>query len=144
MHTDIKPGLRSRFEYTVAADKTVPKLYREFAEFAQMPPVFATAYLVGLIEGTCQQAIVPYLDWPREQSLGTLVNFTHLAATPPGMTVTVEAEVIAVEGRTVRFRARAHDGRDLISEGIHERVVIDTERFLRKVSDKARAAGSAQ
>jgi fluoroacetyl-CoA thioesterase len=138
MHPDLKPGLRHRLQYTVAAEKTVPYLYRdEFPEFAQMPAVFATAFLVGLIEGTCQKAIVPYLDWPREQSLGTLVNFTHIAATPPGMRVTVEAEVIAVEGRLVRFRTRAHDERDLISEGTHERVVIDTERFLRKVAAKA-------
>jgi fluoroacetyl-CoA thioesterase len=142
MHPDLKPGLRSRFEYTVSAEKTVQKLYSEFSEFGQMPAVFATAFLVGLIEGTCQKAIVPYLDWPREQSLGTLVNFTHIAATPPGMTVTVEAEVIAVEGRTVRFRARAHDGHELISEGTHERVVIDSERFLRKVAEKARSTKS--
>jgi fluoroacetyl-CoA thioesterase len=137
MHPDLKPGLRSRFEYTVTAEKTVPQVYREFAEFQEMPAVFATAFLVGLIEATCQKAMLPYLDWPREQSLGTLVNFTHSAATPPGMTVTVEAEVIAIEGRLVRFRARAHDDRDLISEGTHERVVIDAERFLRKVAQKA-------
>lgn len=143
MHPDLKPGLRSNFEYTVSAEKTVPNVYREFAEFQQMPAVFATAFLVGLIEGTCQKAIIPFLDWPREQSLGTLVNFTHIAATPPGMTVTVEAEVIAVEGRMVRFRTRAHDGRDLISEGTHERVVIDADRFLRKVAQKAGEAGSA-
>jgi fluoroacetyl-CoA thioesterase len=140
MHPDLKPGLRGSFEYTVPPDKTVPHVYREFAEFQQMPAVFATAFLVGLIEGTCQKTIVPYLDWPREQSLGTLVNFTHVAATPPGMTVKVEAEVIAVEGRVVRFHARAHDGRDLISEGTHERVVIDADRFLRKVAEKARGA----
>src|SRR5262245_42190007 len=143
MHPDLKPGLRGRFEYRVPAEKTVPHVYREFAEFQQMPAVFATAFLVGLIEGTCQKAMVPYLDWPREQSLGTLVNFTHLAATPAGFTVTVEAEVIAVEGRTVRFHARAHDGHDLISEGTHERVVIDAERFLRKVAQKAEAAKQA-
>jgi fluoroacetyl-CoA thioesterase len=137
MHPDLKPGLRSRFEYTVAPEKTVPHVYREFSEFQQMPAVFATAFLVGLIEGTCQKAIVPYLDWPHEQSVGTLVNFTHIAATPPGMTVTVDAEVIAVEGRLVRFHARAHDGLDLISEGTHERVVIEVERFLRKMAQKA-------
>lgn len=142
MHPDLKPGLRSRFEYTVSTEKTVPKLYSEFSEFEQMPAVFATAFLVGLIEGTCQKAIVPYLDWPREQSLGTLVNFTHMAATPVGMTVTVDAEVIAVEGRTVRFHARAHDAHDLISEGTHERVVIDAERFLRKVAEKTRLTKS--
>jgi fluoroacetyl-CoA thioesterase len=140
MHPDLKPSLRHRFQYQVPPDKTVPHVYREFAEFQQMPAVFATAFLVGLIEGTCQKAIVAYLDWPREQSLGTRVDFTHLAATPPGLTVTVDAEVIAVEGRLVRFQARAHDGHDLISEGMHERVVIDTQRFLQKVAAKAAKA----
>src|SRR5262245_20260423 len=139
MHPDLKPGLRGRFEYRVPAEKTVPYVYREFAEFQQMPAVFATAFMVGLIEGTCQKAILPYLDWPREQSVGTLVNFTHLAATPPGMIVTVEAEVTAVEGRLIRFHARAHDERDLIAEGTHERTVIDAQRFLRKVTEKAQA-----
>ena len=143
MHSDLKPGLRGSFEYTVPAEKTVPHVYREFAEFQQMPAVFATAFLVGLIEGTCQKIMVPYLDWPREQSLGTRVDFTHVAATPPGITVRVDAEVIAVEGRLVRFRARARDDRELISEGTHERVVIDADRFLRKVADKARGAGGS-
>ena len=95
--------------------------------------------MVGLIEGACQLAIKPYLDWPREQSVGTHVNFSHLAATPPGLTVTVECEVIAVDGRKVTFKARAHDGIDLISEGTHERVVIDAARFNTKLENKRRA-----
>ena len=110
MHTDLKPGITSQFSYLVRADKTVPDLYPEFAEFQDMPRVFATGFMVGLIEGACQLAIKPYLDWPREQSVGTHVNFSHLAATPPGLTVTVECEVIAVDGRKVTFKARAHDG----------------------------------
>ncbi len=102
-----------------------------------MPDVFATGFLVGLIEGACQLAIKPHLDWPREQSVGTQVNFSHLAATPPGLTVTVECEVTAVQGRTVRFRARAHDGVDLIAEGTHERVVIEVARFKQRVAKKS-------
>lgn len=136
MSPDLKPGIRYRFQYTVPDDKTVPKLYPEFAEFRQMPEVFATGFMVGLIEGACQLAIKPYLDWPSEQSVGTHVNFSHLAATPPGLTVTVDCEVIAVEGRKVSFHATAHDGHDLISEGTHERVVIDAARFAERVSRK--------
>jgi fluoroacetyl-CoA thioesterase len=136
MSPDLKPGITYSFEYTLPADKTVPHLYPEFAEFREMPDVFATGFLVGLMEATCQLAIKPYLDWPREQSVGTHVDFSHLAATPPGMTVRVDCEVIAVEGRKLRFRARAHDGVDLISEGFHERVVIDAAWFTRRVSAK--------
>ena len=61
--------------------------------------------------------------------LTPVVTANTMAATPPGLTVTVECEVVAVEGRKVTFKARAHDGVDLISEGTHERVVIDAARF---------------
>lgn len=105
-----------------------------------MPEVFATAFLVGLIEGACQKVILACLDRPREQSLGTRVSLSQLAATPPGMIVTVQAEVIAVEGRLMRFRARAHDGRDLVSEGPHERMIIVAARFARRIEEK-RTAG---
>jgi fluoroacetyl-CoA thioesterase len=141
MSPQLKPGITHRFTYTVPETKTVPRLYPEFAEFQQMPEVFATGFLVGLMEGSCQLAIKPYLDWPVEQSVGTHVNFSHLAATPPGLTVTVDCEVIAVEGRRVSFRARAHDGHDLISEGTHERMVIDAARFNQKLAAKRGRAG---
>ena len=136
MSPDLKPGLQSEFSYTVPDNKTVPWLYPEWTEFREMPEVFATGFLVGLMEGACQLAIKPYLDWPREQSVGTHVNFSHLAATPPGLTIRVRCEVLAVAGRKVNFRASAHDGHDLISEGTHERVVIDVERFNRSLRKK--------
>lgn len=140
MSPELKVGLRGQFRYTVPANKTVPHLYPELAEFREMPEVFATGFLVGLMEGACQLVIKPYLDWPREQSVGTHVDFSHLAATPPGLTVTVESEVIAVDGRKVTFRARAHDGHDLISEGTHERMVIDAARFAQRLQGKRAAA----
>jgi fluoroacetyl-CoA thioesterase len=136
MKPELQPGLKHRFTYTVRADKTVPHLYPEFEEFREMPDVFATGYLVGLMEGACLMAIKPYLDWPLEQSLGTHVNFSHLAATMPGMMITVDCELIEVDGRRLKFHARAHDGYELISEGTHERVVIDVERFRRGLARK--------
>jgi fluoroacetyl-CoA thioesterase len=136
MKPSLQPGLSYRLTYQVPDSKTVPCLYPEFAEFQEMPEVFATGFMVGLIEGACLLAIKPCLDWPREQSLGTHVSFSHLAATPPGLTVTVECEVIEVDGRRVRFRARAHDGHDLISEGTHERTIIDVERFKQRLQRK--------
>jgi fluoroacetyl-CoA thioesterase len=140
MNPALRPGLQYRLTYTVRADKTVPHLYPEFREFQEMPEVFATGFLVGLMEGACLMAIKPYLDWPLEQSLGTHVNFSHLAATTPGMTVTVDCELLEVSGRRLKFHARAHDGHELISEGTHERVVIDVERFERGVARKSGAA----
>ena len=139
MSPDLKAGIQFDFEYKVPDSKTVPRLYPEWREFGEMPEVFATGYLIGLMEGVCQLAIKPFLDWPREQSVGTHVNFSHLAATPPGLTVRVHCEVIGVDGRKVTFRAQAHDGHDLISEGTHERVVIDAARFNQRLQSKRSA-----
>jgi fluoroacetyl-CoA thioesterase len=114
----------------------VPNVYTEFAEFQQMPEVFATGFLVALVEQACLLAVKPYLDWPREQTVGTQVNLSHLAATQAGHVVTVECEVIEVQGRRIRFRASARDESDLISEGTHERTVIDFARFTRRLEPK--------
>ena len=81
----LQAGLRHRFTYTVPPHRTVPHLYPEAPEFTVMPEVFATGYLVGLIEWTCVQLINPHLDWPREQSVGTHIDLSHEAATPPGL-----------------------------------------------------------
>lgn len=139
MKPTLIPGLTHQFSFRVPASKTVPRLYPEAQSFQQMPQVLATGYLVGLLEWACIEAIKPHLDWPREQSLGILVNFTHLAATPPGLTVTVDVRLTEVEGRKLRFQITAHDGIDKISEGTHERFVIDAAKFNAKIADKARA-----
>lgn len=138
MKDTLKPGLAFQFQFRIPPSKTVPHLYPESEMFRQMPQVLATGYLVGLMEWACIEAIRPHLDWPREQSLGTAVNFTHLAATPPGLTVTVDVRLDKIEGRKLTFRLSAHDGIDKISEGTHERVVIDADRFNAKVAEKAR------
>lgn len=143
MSPDLRPGLTYRLQYRVPAGKTVPHLYPEFEEFQQMPRVFATGFMVGLVERACQLAIKPCLDWPREQSVGIHVNLSHLAATPPGQLVTVECVVTEVNGRRISFRASARDEADLISEGTHERAVIDAARFDERLAAKRGAAGAA-
>jgi len=89
------------------------------------------------MEWACIEAIKPHIDWPREQSLGTVVEFPHLAATPPGLTITVDVRLDAVVGRRLYFSVRAHDGIDTITEGRHERVVIVRARFDSKVEAKS-------
>ncbi len=83
MKASLAPGLKHRFDYTVPANKTVPFLYPEAPTFQAMPKVFATGYMVGLMEWTCIQAMEPHLD-PGEGSLGVHIDVSHLAATPPG------------------------------------------------------------
>ena len=77
---------------------------------------------------------------PGQQSVGTMVNVRHLAATPLGATVTAHAELIAVDGRRLTFKVSAHDGTELIGEGMHERALIDLARFEAKVKAKAEGA----
>ena len=136
MKDSLRAGLTYQFRFKVPESKTVPHLYPESQLFQEMPHVLATGYMVGLMEWACIEALKPHLDWPREQSLGTLVNFSHLAATPPGLTVTVDVRIERVEGRKLTFSLSAHDGVDKMSEGTHERFVIDAGRFNEKLAAK--------
>lgn len=139
MRPSLQPGLAFTFRYRVPPDKTVPHVYPESPLFEDMPEVFATAFMVGLLEWACMETIQPHLD-PGEKTVGTGVWVTHTAATPPGLTVSVEVKVLEVEGRRLKFSVRAHDGVDPIGEGTHERYVIDPVRFVRKANEKAAAA----
>jgi len=141
MKDSLQPGLTFQFRFKLPPTKTVPHLYPESAMFQEMPPVLATGFLVGLMEWACIEALRPHLDWPREQSLGTHVNFSHLAATPAGFTVTIDVKLEKIEGRKLSFSLSAHDGVDKISEGTHERMVIDAVRFNARIAEKSRAAG---
>jgi fluoroacetyl-CoA thioesterase len=141
MKDTLKPGLTHQFKFKMPPGKTVPHLYPESQMFREMPEVLATGYMVGLVEWACIDALRAHLDWPREQSLGTHVGLSHLAATPPGLTVTVDVRLDKVEGRKLSFSVVAHDGLDKITEGTHERVVIDSARFSAKVGEKAQRAG---
>lgn len=139
MKPSLQPGIRYTHTFLVPATKTVPALYPESDEFVAMPEVFATGFLVGFLEWTCILAINPHLDWPREQTVGTHIDVSHTAATPPGLSVTATVELIAVEGRKLTFRVEAHDGVETISSGRHERYVIDRARFDAKVAGKQAA-----
>jgi fluoroacetyl-CoA thioesterase len=143
MKETLRAGLEGIYRYRVPESKTVPRIYDEAADFQLMPEVLATGYLVALAEWACIELIKPHLDWPREQSLGTRVDLSHTAATPPGLTVEIRTRLVAVEGRKLVFDIAAHDGVDPISAGTHERRVIDAERFARKVGDKRERAGAA-
>src|SRR5215469_12831611 len=132
----LKPGMTHRFSYTVPENKTVPYTYPEAPEIAVMPKVFATGNMIILMEWACTQLLAPHLD-PGEGSLGVHVDVSHLAATPPGMTVTVDVECVAVVGPRVTFKVKAHDGLDLIGEGRHERFVVVWDKFNARLATKS-------
>jgi fluoroacetyl-CoA thioesterase len=97
--------------------------------------VFATPEMVRLMERAAVNGLAPYLA-PGQQSVGTMVNVKHLAATPLGATVTARAELVSVDGRRLVFKVSAHDGTELIGEGTHERALIDLAKFEQRVAAK--------
>ena len=135
-------GLEGTYRYRVTEARTVPRIYEDAPDFQMMPSVLATGYMVALAEWACIELIKPHLDWPREQTLGTHVNLSHLAATSPGFTVEIRSRLEAIEGRKLVFKVSAHDGIDKITEGVHERHVIDAVRFERKVREKKARLGA--
>lgn len=143
MKDTLKPGIRYEHKFTLPQSKTVPALYPESEEFVAMPEVFATGFLVGLLEWACIKAINPHLDWPQEQTVGTHIDVSHEAATPPGLEIAATVELIAVEGKKLTFSVEAHDGVELISKGRHERFIINREKFDAKLSAKIGKASPA-
>ena len=141
MQEILKEGLTFEFTYMVPENKTVPDLYSESEEFQIMPKVFATGFMVGLFEWACIRAIKPYMNYPHEQTVGIHVNFSHIAATPPGLSVTVRGRLDKIDGRKLSFSIEAHDGIEKISEGTHERFIIFTEKFNKKVDEKKKQLG---
>lgn len=144
MKPSLQPGLRHELRFRVPASKTVPALYPESPEFLAMPEVFATGFLVGFLEWACIDALKPHLDWPEEQTVGTHIDVSHCAATPPGLEVTARVELLSIDGRKLTFAVEAHDGVDIIAQGTHQRFIIQRDRFNEKVQAKARAANAPQ
>ena len=132
---DLQPGLRYSEALTVSERLTVPVQAQPFDAATDMPPVFATAQMIAFVEWTCVHALAPYLG-PDQRTVGTRVEMTHIAATPAGMTVTAEVELVAVAGRTLRFKVACRDEREPIGEGFHERTVIDHNRLMARLARK--------
>ena len=121
----IAVGCKGRAQLTVTQDKTAA------AVGSGLVPVFATPYMIALMENAAVNALAPYLA-EGEGSVGTRLEVTHDAATPIGMQVWAEAELTAVEGRKLTFAVRAYDQAGPIGGGTHERFVIAVDRFLAK------------
>jgi fluoroacetyl-CoA thioesterase len=132
---DLKLGLRHSATLTVSEALAVPAQAKLFDPATDMPPVFATAQMIAFVEWTCVAALAPYLE-PHQRTVGTRVEMTHTAATPVGMTVTTEVELVSFDGRTLRFRVACRDEKEPIGEGFHERAVIEHARFMARLARK--------
>lgn len=125
----IVPGLRGVSELVVGEEHTAPRIG------SGMVHVLATPVMINLIEAAALAAIEHLLP-QGYQSLGTHLDVRHLAATPVGMKVRATAEVIAVKERVISFKVEARDERDLIGDGMHERVVVNVAKFDERVQRK--------
>ncbi len=97
--------------------------------------VLATPMMIALMEKCCRLAVKPYLE-DGQETVGTHVNVSHSSATPVGMEVNVECELIEIDRRRLTFKVAAHDERGLIGEGLHNRFIIDVAKFSAKVNSK--------
>ena len=125
----IEKGIKGRREQTVTPEMSAARIGSGLVE------VFATPMMVALIEQTCLESVLPYLE-EGQGTVGTLVNVTHVSATPVGMRVWCESELVDVDRRRLVFNVKAYDEAGLIGEGTHERFIIDNAKFMDKIKNK--------
>jgi predicted thioesterase len=125
----LRPGLRGEASLIVAEEHTAPRVGSGAIH------VLATPVMINLFEAAALAAVEQLLP-PGHQSLGTVLQVRHIAATPVGMRVTASATVERIDGRTIYFRVEARDEREVIGDGTHERVVVNVEKFDQRVQRK--------
>lgn len=125
----METGIKNREEIVVTEELTAA------AVGSGLLPVYGTPNLVALMEHTAHTSINGELE-EGQGTVGTRMDIRHLAATPVGMKVTCESELTEVDRRRLVFTIRAYDEAGLIAEAVHERFIIDNERFLAKAEAK--------
>ena len=130
MKPTLQPGVRADARHRVVSQNLLSSI------LPGAPPVFATPWMLCVMETAAAQAIEPHLDLG-EASVGYGFEFQHLAPTPAGMTVVATAEVTTVEGNMVTLSIEARDDQEVIGRGTHVRAVIDLERFSRRIKRKS-------
>lgn len=136
MKETLQSGMTFIHHYQIPTEKTVPFVFQESDLFQAMPPVFATAFMIGLMEWACMEALRPHME-EDEISLGTNICVSHSAATPPGMQVSVEVTLMEVNDAKTKWTIVARDEQDVIGEGTHERYSINGEKFKNIVAKKS-------
>jgi predicted thioesterase len=129
INANLQPGLRGEKTETVTMENTARSWGSGGLE------VYATPAMIALMEGAALAAVASLLP-EGSSTVGTEVNVRHIAATPPGLQVWAQAELLEVDGRRLLFKVEAFDEAGKIGEGAHSRFIIDNERFLNNVSEK--------
>lgn len=126
---NLRPGLTGSAEIVVGTRDTAPHVG------SGKIGVLATPIMVNLMEAAALHAVEKFMP-PGYQTVGTHLDVKHFAATPVGLRVRAEAELLKVDGRTLTFRLTASDERETIGEGTHERLIINVERFDQRMQRK--------
>jgi fluoroacetyl-CoA thioesterase len=127
--SNLTPGLSAEMKITVGEADTASKWG------SGLVPVYSTPAMVGLMEAAAVKALDGQLE-PGQTSVGGRIDVRHLAATPVGMSVHARAELTAFNGRKLSFRVEVWDEVEKIGEGLHERFVIDTDKFVARAMAK--------
>jgi predicted thioesterase len=125
----IEVGMKNEMRLKTGPEHTAQKFY------SKVPDVFGTPFLGGLFEGVSADLMAPHLG-PGETSVGISMELRHTAPTPLGMEVRAVTEVIQVEGRKITFNLEAFDEKEKIGEAVHERFIINLEKFMKRVEAK--------
>jgi predicted thioesterase len=129
MMNDLVIGLTATAETKVAPENSAQSVGSGSLE------VFATPAMIALMEQAAAASVQPRLE-NGQTTVGTLLNISHVAATPLGMQVTAKAELVAMDHRKLTFKVEAFDEKEKIGEGIHERFIINIEKFMGRVNGK--------
>ncbi len=128
----IEVGIKGIQKETVVPEKTAA------AVGSGLLPVYATPAMIALIEGTAAQSVAPYLE-EGSGTVGISLNVKHMAASPIGMEIRCETELVEVDRKRLVFAAKVYDDQEQVGEGIHERFVINNEKFMQKAENKKKA-----
>ncbi|MDD2198828.1 MAG: thioesterase family protein [Bacteroidales bacterium] len=127
MEKKIKPGLKRHDTETVTFDKTAASYESGTLE------IYATPSMISFMERTCLLSVEDYL--PKEQTtVGTLVNIKHIKASKTGEIITCKSELVEIDRRRLVFKVESNDSEGLIGHGIHERFIVDVDKFLGKIN----------
>ncbi len=126
---DLKVGLKGSATVKATKDKLAS------AVGSGLVDVFSTPMMIALMEEAASNAVAPELE-SGQATVGTSLNVEHKAATPEGMEVRAEAELIGVKGKALSFIVKAYDEKELVGEGEHQRYIIDVEKFMKRAQSK--------
>ena len=129
MEQELRVGIVGKRELTVTEELTAA------ACGSGLLPVFATPQMIAMMEQTAAESVAPYLP-EGSSTVGTHLDVRHLAATPVGIAVACETELVEIDRRRLVFFCRAYDSAGLIGEGVQERFIVNSESFLKKTEAK--------